>query len=89
MHIHMRTTLIVDDELFKKAKKRAAAEGSTLSEVVNNALRDSLNARPDEEALPPFKMITFGDPTRPVHREPAEFSEILEQDDLQTVHRKA
>jgi antitoxin component of RelBE/YafQ-DinJ toxin-antitoxin module len=38
----MRTTLRLDDDLLIELKRRAAAEGLTLSEVVNLALRRSL-----------------------------------------------
>jgi hypothetical protein len=37
----MRSTLILDDDLFRKAKRRAAALNTTLSDVVNQALRES------------------------------------------------
>lgn len=33
----MRSTLILDDDLFRKAKRRAAALNTTLSDVVNQA----------------------------------------------------
>jgi plasmid stability protein len=38
----MRTTLRLDDDLFRELKKRAIREGLTLSELVNLALRQSL-----------------------------------------------
>lgn len=38
----MRTTLRIDDDLFRELKKRASTEGLTLSELVNLALRQSL-----------------------------------------------
>lgn len=38
----MRTTLRIDDDLFRELKKRASSEGLTLSELVNLALRQSL-----------------------------------------------
>jgi antitoxin component of RelBE/YafQ-DinJ toxin-antitoxin module len=40
----MRTTLRLDDDLFRELKKRASREGLTLSELVNLALRQSLGA---------------------------------------------
>ncbi len=45
MLIHMkRTTLVLDPVLYAELKKRAAAEGRTLSEVVERALRLGLHA---------------------------------------------
>ena len=38
----MRTTLRIDDDVFRELKKRATTEGLTLSELVNLALRKSL-----------------------------------------------
>ena len=40
----MRTTLRIDDDLFRELKKRASTEDLTLSELVNLALRQSLAA---------------------------------------------
>ncbi|MEN8182900.1 MAG: CopG family transcriptional regulator [Myxococcota bacterium] len=39
----MRTTLRIDDDIFRELKKRATSEGVTLSELVNLALRQSLS----------------------------------------------
>ena len=36
---HMRTTLNIDDELMKRVKKRALEMGSTITAVVEEALR--------------------------------------------------
>ncbi len=38
----MKTTLEIPDPLFRKAKAVAAAQGQTLKELVNEALRDKL-----------------------------------------------
>jgi len=38
----MRTTVRIDDDLFRELKKRASTEGLTLSVLVNLALRQSL-----------------------------------------------
>ncbi|MFQ5745579.1 MAG: type II toxin-antitoxin system VapB family antitoxin [Acidobacteriota bacterium] len=45
----MRTTIEINDDLFRQAKKRAADEGSSLRRVVENALRQFLAARPPAE----------------------------------------
>jgi len=46
----MRTTLVLEDQLFKIAKRTAGEEGTTLSEVVNRALRRHLLAKPAIES---------------------------------------
>jgi len=40
----MRTTVRIDDDLFRELKRRASQKGVTLSEVVSLALRQSLAA---------------------------------------------
>jgi Bacterial antitoxin of type II TA system, VapB len=81
----MRSTVIIDDELFRKAKRRAAERGTTLSGLVNQALRESL-AKPETNA-PPFRMTTFGDPRTKVHREPSDFHAASEDDDRRSLRR--
>jgi hypothetical protein len=46
MFQHMkRTTLILDPALYAELRRRAAAEGRTLTDVVERALRAGLSAR--------------------------------------------
>jgi len=40
----MKTTLNLDDELLRTAKRWAAAQGTTLTKVIEDALRDRLAA---------------------------------------------
>lgn len=71
MLICMRTTLNLDDDLARAAKQKAAAEGRTLTSVVEQALRDVLADRPAEREqvrLPTFSSalapgVDLGDPT--------------------------
>jgi antitoxin component of RelBE/YafQ-DinJ toxin-antitoxin module len=79
MIIRMRTTLVLDDDLLRQAKRVAAERNVTVSEVVNAALRESL-ARPPAEA-PPFQMITYGRSDRRVHHEPKDFAAAIDDDD--------
>lgn len=81
----MRSTVIIDDELFRKAKQRAAALNTTLSAIVNQALREALS-RPVAKAAP-FQMITFGNPKARLHREPAEHFALVEREDRETLRR--
>jgi hypothetical protein len=80
---YMRTTLVLDDGLLRQAKRRAAERNTTVSQVVNEALRESFR-RPPEKALP-FSMVTYGDPARRLRFEPADMSAILEEQDLQSL----
>jgi hypothetical protein len=85
MLIRMRTTLILEDELLRQAKLRAALWKLSVSDVVNKALRESLG-RPTQVA-PPFSLITYGNPGRRVHHEPAEFDAVLEREDQDRLRR--
>jgi hypothetical protein len=75
----MRSTVILDDDLFRKAKRRAVALSITLSDVVNQALRESLS-RPVGEP-PPFEMVTFGNPRRRVHHEPGDIQAAIDDEE--------
>lgn len=78
--IAMRTTLILDDALLREAKKRAAERGTTVSQVVNEALRAALYAQRPRRR--PVQLVTFGPTTRPTHHEPSAFKLGLEADDV-------
>lgn len=42
---HMKTTLNLDDELLRRAKRRAAERGTTLTAVIEDALRKGLDVQ--------------------------------------------
>ena len=71
MITRMRTTLVLDDRLLRQAKAQAAAQGTTLSEVVNQALRSALAEAPKPPA--PFQMLAFGEPSGGCRHEPGDF----------------
>lgn len=79
MIICMRTTLVLDDALLRQAKRRAAERSLTVSDVVNEALRDAFG-RPVPTA-PPFSMVTYGSAGRRVRHEPSDFTTELEDED--------
>lgn len=49
----MRTTLEINDELFRRAKRRAADEGATLRQVVESALHHYLGGG---SRRPPYRL---------------------------------
>jgi hypothetical protein len=59
----MRTTLILDPAIYAELKKRAAAEGRTLTDVVERTLRLGLGARASTRrarvALPSYDLGPF------------------------------
>jgi hypothetical protein len=75
----MRTTLVLDDLLLRRAREAAASAGCTVSDIVNQALGEALAAR--ATAKPAFEMITYGSSGRSAH-EPADFAAALEAEDV-------
>ncbi len=63
MLLHMkRTTLVLDATLYARLRRRAADEGRTLSDVVEQALRLGLDApasRRPRVALPSYELGPF------------------------------
>lgn len=88
MDFHMKTTVIIPDDLFRELKRAAVEAGTTLSRVVEDSVRRGLMARrekqPTIEPLPSFHM---GRPSADVSDRKALY-EILEGDDhLRRRHR--
>lgn len=54
----MRTTIKIDDALLTEAKARAARSGTTLTAVVEDALRAAF-ARRERDSLRPVELPTF------------------------------
>jgi len=45
----MRTTLAIDDDILRRLKQRAAAQGTTLQRVANDLLRQALERSPSRK----------------------------------------
>lgn len=72
----MRTTLVLDEQLFRRAKREASTAGTTLSEMVNVALRHYLlGRRQPKVARPRFSMPVFGE-TASLHHTPEEIASL-------------
>lgn len=72
----MRTTLEIEDDVFRRAKMRAAEAGRTLGELVTAALRESLTESNRPPAVNPFVMPVFGGPSPRLDRSPASLAEL-------------
>jgi hypothetical protein len=57
---HMRTTINLPDDLILRAKKAALESGTTLTEIIENALRESLADRRRKKTNRKIKIITSG-----------------------------
>jgi hypothetical protein len=61
MLIHMKTTLVIDDGVMRRLKEEAARRRTTISDLVEAALRALLDRRPDRgEAVPPLPAFDLG-----------------------------
>ena len=60
MGFHMKTTLEIDATVMRELKKKAAAEGTTMSALVESALRKALAPHGRPATLPPLP--TFSSP---------------------------
>lgn len=54
----MRTTIRIDDELYRRAKSRAALGGRTVGDLIEDAVRVALTPRPDASAAE--ELPTYG-----------------------------
>jgi hypothetical protein len=62
----MRTTIRMDDELLRQAKEYAASTGTTLTRVIENAVRQLLARRQVSKVREPVRLPTFtGDGLQP------------------------
>jgi len=56
----MRTTIRLDDQLLREAKKLAAERGTTLRAILEDALRETLARRKPPQRRRKFRLTTFG-----------------------------
>jgi hypothetical protein len=61
----MRTTVRIDDDLYRRVKSRAAQTGRTVSDVIEDALREALRSRPRTRAPLPALPVYGGSGTMP------------------------
>ena len=61
MVFHMKTTLVIDDGIMRRLKAEAARRGTTISNLVELALRALLEDRTDgPRELPPLPSFDLG-----------------------------
>jgi hypothetical protein len=56
----MRTTIRIEDDLLREAKIRAAEQGITLTQLINEALRQRLSAQSPNQGVNPFRLRSYG-----------------------------
>lgn len=56
----MRTTVRLDDDLLREAKVRAAEQGISLTQLIDESLRERLSGRAARVGVKPFRLHTYG-----------------------------
>ena len=56
----MKTTINIDENLLKEARLRAARRCTTLTEVVEEALRELFTRQDEFQQREPVRLVTFG-----------------------------
>jgi len=78
----MRTTIDLESELLAAAKERAMKRKTTLSRIVQDAVKAYLEAAPAGEEPAPFELLTAGRPGG-LFPSPQEVSSLLDEDETQ------
>ncbi len=78
----MRTTITIDDGLLAEIKRRAAETGSTVSRLIGDSLRLTMNDQDQAQACESFELVTYGRGGRFSRHNLDKTSALLELDDV-------
>ena len=84
----MRTTITLDDAVLAKLKKRATATGTSVSRLIEQAVRLWIQAPPAGTHDARFHLVTFGRGGRFSRRNIDKTSSLLELDDRERFGRR-
>jgi Ribbon-helix-helix protein, copG family len=84
----MRTTISLDDRLLEKLKARAAQSGTTVSRLIEQAIRLMMRTPPRAKTGDRFDLVTFGAGGRFSTRNIDKTSSLLEAEDLERFARQ-
>lgn len=79
----MRTTITLDDHLLAKLKKRASETGTSVSRLIEQAIRLLMQAPRPTRSKNGFVLVTFGAGGRFSARNIDKTSSLLEAEDVQ------
>jgi hypothetical protein len=77
----MRTTITLDERLMAQVKRRAAAQGTSVSKLVAQALRLFMRTPRTPAPAPAFELVTFGKGGRFSRHNIDRTSALIEADD--------
>jgi ribbon-helix-helix CopG family protein len=78
----MRTTITLDDRLLEQLKSRATASGTTVSRLVEQAVRLFIRTPPTRKPREQFELVTFGRGGRFSRQNIDKTSRLIEEDDV-------
>jgi hypothetical protein len=78
----MRTTISLDDRLLAQLKKRAAESGTSVSRLIEQAIRLLMRTPPAGKRQDRFELVTFGDGGRFSLKNIDKTSALLDADDV-------
>jgi Arc/MetJ family transcription regulator len=78
----MRTTISLDDALLAQLKKRAAASGTTVSRLIEQAIRLFVRTPPAPKKQNRLELVTFGRGGRFSRQNIDKTSRLIEDDDV-------
>ena len=79
----MRTTISLDDRLLAQLKKRAASSGTSVSRLIEQAVRLLIRTPPASRREDRFDLVTFGAGGNFTHRNVDKTSALFESDDVE------
>ena len=79
----MRTTITLDDRVLAQLKRRAAEQGTSVSKLVEQAVRLLVRTPRVPDESPTFELVTFGAGGRFSRLNTDKTSALLEADDLE------
>ena len=84
----MRTTVTLDDRVFEQLKKRAAESGTSVSRLLEQAIRLLLRTPPLAKRPDRFELVSFGRGGRFSRQNIDKTSRLLEADDIARLGRR-
>jgi hypothetical protein len=79
----MRTTITLDERLMAQLKRRAAEQGTSVSKLVEQAVRLLVRTPRAPAASPAFELVTFGKGGRFTRHNIDKTSALVEADDIE------
>lgn len=79
----MRTTITLDERLMAQLKRRAAEQGTSVSKLVEQAVRLFVRTPRAPVTAPTFELVTFGGGGRFTRHNIDKTSALIEADDIE------